>query len=104
MGKITIFESLTLDGVMQAPGRPDEDRRGGFEHGGWGRGYNDPVMTHGLGAGPSPAAGPRNLPEVRGVEDAAGAGAVAELHAAQRRRRGDGGPPEGAARPGHRGF
>jgi dihydrofolate reductase len=34
--------SLTLDGVMQAPGRPDEDRRGGFEHGGWALPYSDP--------------------------------------------------------------
>jgi len=33
---------ITLDGVMQAPGRPDEDRRGGFEHGGWGLPYIDP--------------------------------------------------------------
>lgn len=33
---------ITLDGVMQAPARPDEDRRGGFEHGGWGRAYADP--------------------------------------------------------------
>lgn len=44
MGKITIFESLTLDGVMQAPGRPDEDRRGGFSHGGWAAPYSDPVI------------------------------------------------------------
>lgn len=34
MRKITAIESVTPDGVMQAPGRPDEDRREGFEHGG----------------------------------------------------------------------
>jgi dihydrofolate reductase len=35
MSKVVVFENLTLDGVMQAPGRPDEDTRGGFAHGGW---------------------------------------------------------------------
>jgi dihydrofolate reductase len=45
MRNIVVFTSLTLDGVMQAPGRPDEDRRGGFEHGGWAQPYNDPVMA-----------------------------------------------------------
>jgi len=35
MGKIIAFTNLTLDGVMQAPGRPDEDTRDGFQHGGW---------------------------------------------------------------------
>jgi dihydrofolate reductase len=35
VSKVVVFENLTLDGVMQAPGRPDEDRRGGFQHGGW---------------------------------------------------------------------
>lgn len=35
MRKITVFTNLTLDGVMQAPAAPDEDRRGGFERGGW---------------------------------------------------------------------
>lgn len=36
MSKITVFTNLTLDGVMQAPGRPDEDTRGDFKHSGWG--------------------------------------------------------------------
>jgi hypothetical protein len=35
MGKIIVIMNLTLDGVMQAPGRTDEDTRDGFEHGGW---------------------------------------------------------------------
>ena len=35
MRNVVVFMHLTLDGVMQAPGRPDEDLRGGFEHGGW---------------------------------------------------------------------
>jgi dihydrofolate reductase len=41
MTKIIVFESVTLDGVMQAPGRADEDRRGGFQHGGWAAPYAD---------------------------------------------------------------
>ena len=44
MTRIVAFESLTLDGVMQAPGRPDEDRRGGFKHGGWAVPYSDPAI------------------------------------------------------------
>jgi len=51
MRKITAVISLTLDGVMQAPGRPDEDRRGGFEHGGWALPYHDPVMMQTMGKG-----------------------------------------------------
>jgi dihydrofolate reductase len=39
MSKVVVFTNLTLDGVMQAPARPDEDRRGGFEYGGWAAPY-----------------------------------------------------------------
>ena len=45
MGKIVANISLTLDGVMQAPARPDEDTRGGFTHGGSALPYNDAVMA-----------------------------------------------------------
>ncbi len=44
MSRILVLENLSLDGVMQAPGRVDEDLRGGFQHGGWAAPYNDPVM------------------------------------------------------------
>jgi dihydrofolate reductase len=45
MGKVIVMNGLTLDGVMQAPGRPDEDPRGGFQHGGWGAPYGDETMV-----------------------------------------------------------
>lgn len=35
MRKITVLSFVTLDGIMQAPGGPDEDREGSFEYGGW---------------------------------------------------------------------
>jgi dihydrofolate reductase len=44
MSRVVVFESVTLDGVMQAPARADEDTRDGFEHGGWATPYSDPVM------------------------------------------------------------
>src|SRR6266536_5570616 len=35
MRRLIVSEFMTLDGVIQAPGHKDEDRDGGFEHGGW---------------------------------------------------------------------
>jgi dihydrofolate reductase len=40
MSTIVVQAFITLDGVVQAGGGPDEDREGGFEHGGWQDGYN----------------------------------------------------------------
>jgi dihydrofolate reductase len=49
MSKVVANTHLTLDGVMQAPGCPDEDLRGGFEHGGWSPPYGDAVMGSAMG-------------------------------------------------------
>ncbi len=51
MARIVVTESVTLDGVMQGPGRPDEDTRGGFRHGGWGTPYMDQTMMEVMGKG-----------------------------------------------------
>ena len=49
--RVVVFMSVTLDGVIQAPARPDEDIRGGFEHGGWAVPYADEVMGKAAGEG-----------------------------------------------------
>ena len=49
MGNVTVVNNVTLDGVMQSPGRPDEDTRGGFTHGGWGADYQDEVIARQMG-------------------------------------------------------
>lgn len=51
MRSITATMFVTLDGVVQGLGRPDEDTCGGFPHGGWGPQYNDEVMGRELGKG-----------------------------------------------------
>jgi dihydrofolate reductase len=49
MSRLVITNNLTLDGVMQSPSHPDEDRRAGFEHGGWAPPYADEVMAAFMG-------------------------------------------------------
>jgi len=45
MRNLIVLEHLSLDGVIQAPGGPDEDTSGGFAHGGWIAPYSDPVLS-----------------------------------------------------------
>lgn len=70
MSTITAFESITLDGVMQGPGRPDEDIRFGFTQGGWGNGYQDDVLMkfagEGMNQGPGLLFGRRTYTDVLG--------------------------------------
>jgi dihydrofolate reductase len=49
MGNIVVICNLTLDGVMQAPGHPDEDPRDGFTHGGWAAPYSADAMGRVMG-------------------------------------------------------
>ena len=49
MRQLIVGSFITLDGVMQAPGGPEEDQEGGFEHGGWSFGYWDEQMQNVMG-------------------------------------------------------
>lgn len=51
MRKLQVIEFLSLDGVMQAPGAPDEDTEGGFQHGGWALPYHDEVLAGAVAEG-----------------------------------------------------
>jgi dihydrofolate reductase len=51
MRQIVVTNNVSLDGVMQAPGRPDEDERDGFTRGGWAVPYADPVAGQVMGKG-----------------------------------------------------
>jgi len=44
MRKIIVLEHITLDGIIQAPGGPEEDTSGGFVHGGWISSYSDEIL------------------------------------------------------------
>jgi dihydrofolate reductase len=49
MRELMVTTFMTLDGVMQAPGAPDEDDSGGFTHGGWSVNYWDDLMGQVMG-------------------------------------------------------
>jgi dihydrofolate reductase len=49
MRKLITTTFLTLDGVMQAPGGPEEDTTGGFAHGGWSANHWNPAMEEAMG-------------------------------------------------------
>jgi dihydrofolate reductase len=51
MRSVSVTMWVTLDGVVQGLGRPDEDTRGGFTHGGWGRRFDDEVLGREMGRG-----------------------------------------------------
>src|SRR5436190_7943902 len=54
--RVVVHEFMSLDGVVQAPGGPEEDTDGGFAHGGWSMPYFDPeVMGPAIGEGMSTA-------------------------------------------------
>src|SRR4051812_42999953 len=57
MRKIVVVEFLTLDGVMQAPGDPNEDRSGGFDRGGWQLEYFDEMLGSSIMGGLEEAGG-----------------------------------------------
>jgi dihydrofolate reductase len=50
MGKVIVMNGISLDGVMQAPARPEEDPRDGFPYGGWAIPYSDETMVAKMGA------------------------------------------------------
>ena len=107
--RVVVINHLTLDGVMQSPGRPDEDTRGGFELGGWAGPNIDDVVNAAMGARMPRSGGlllgrrsyegnaqllehpgqpvqghAQQRPEIRRLPDAARTAAVAELDTAGR--------------------
>ena len=129
MSKVVVISNVTLDGVMQAPGRSDEDTRGGFEHGGWARVRgDDPDIGRAMGERMAQSGalllGRRTYEDFYGFwphqkdnpftevlvnvrkyvasKDAGGATAVEQFHAARWRCRRGRGPAQGSAGQGSR--
>ena len=119
MSKVIVMNSVTLDGVMQGPGRPDEDTRDGFTLGGWAVPGSDELMVTKMGermgeeqaflfgrrtyedllaswnAHGRPVQGcAEQYPEVRRLDERGNETGVAELDAPARRRPGRGGRAE----------
>jgi hypothetical protein len=69
MTELRVVEFMSLDGVIQSPGDPEEDTEGGFRHGGWQREYFDDVLASKAGDGmtatardgPQPCARPAQI-------------------------------------------
>jgi len=57
VGRIVVYNSVTLDGVMQAPMSPEEDTRDGFRHGGWAASYADPAIAEEVSQQPADSGG-----------------------------------------------
>jgi dihydrofolate reductase len=72
MTKVVVMNSVTLDGVMQAPGRPEEDTRDGFTHGGWAAQYMDDQAQAAMQARVAEGGGLRLLLGRRSYEDMLG--------------------------------
>ncbi|MFC8616784.1 hypothetical protein ACFT9M_10255 [Micromonospora purpureochromogenes] len=74
MRRIVVTNNVSLDGVMQAPGRPEEDTRDGFHRGGWAVPYADPVLGEKMGRGMASTGGghPARLTLVESVTTTTG--------------------------------
>lgn len=88
MSKIVVINHVTLDGVMQGPGRPEEDPRDGFAHGGWAAPNVDAVAMEAMGARMGPGnrllLGRRSYEEILGYWNTQDSPFTAALNAAEK--------------------